>query len=615
MSFKCALLFFMSVCSVNVYTQVHSFSDSIISSVKAERVYSKKINILQEGIAKIYATKFDETITLSRLGYTLANSRDDKVNKGDFLRRIGGAYGKKGNIDSASVYYYKALSELEHSKNSEKLGLLYDDMARMYRKLRQTDRALSFYNKALELYEGENNLEGIARIYNESGVVFRDEGNYPEANKRFEKSLSIQRQRQDSVGIGYSLEFLGYNQLLIKNYNKSESYLMQALEIRKKMKDDFALMLSYTALGEFYKETENYTVSTKYFQLSNSVAQKISFPDIQKYNYEQIVGNYTALKNFEEAFYSLKKFNMLNDSLYNAEKLKNVEEVTAKYETAEKEKQILVQRAKIAENDLRLKRRNQWIFGLISLAIIVSLLGFIVYKQQVLKNIKQHKDNELKLALEKIENQNRLQQQRLSISRDLHDNIGAQLSFIVSAIDTIKYYASDSNGLLTNRLDTIGTFAKETIQELRDTIWAMNKAGISIKDLQSRIANFIEKAKQSGSNVYFSVVADKSLPSGLKFSSQDGLNIFRIMQEATNNAFKYADASQIKIQILKEGSKLKFTIEDDGKGFIENESEVGNGLLNMRKRASELGSELIILSEEGVGTSISFYLNKTELFL
>src|SRR5690606_39925992 len=154
-------------------------------------------------------------------------------------------------------------------------------------------------------------------------------------------------------------------------------------------------------------------------------------------------------------------------------RLKDVEEISTKYETAEKEKQI-------AEKELALKIRNQWIFGLVALAVIIGLIGFLLYKQQLLKNIQQKKDNELKLALEKIESQNKLQEQRLSISRDLHDNIGAQLSFIVSAIDTIKYYVSDKNEQLTSRLDNVSVFAKETIQELRDTIWAMNKPGITI---------------------------------------------------------------------------------------------------------------------------------------
>lgn len=590
----------IGVFSVNAFSQELTFTDSIRQYVQAESNYHQKIEILQKHILNIYSTKFDETIDLARFGYDLAQKKNDKVNKGDFLRTIGRALMKKGNIDSASIYYHKALAELENSGNSEKLGLLYDDMARIFRKLHQPERALGFYDKALKLYEASNDLEGIARINNESGVVFRDDyKDYEEAKRRFEKSLKIQTQRKDTLGIGYSLEFLGYNELMRKNYASAESYLKQALEVRKIGKDDFALMLNYTALGEYYKATKNYSASNEYFQKSNEVAQKIKFLDIEQYNYQQITDNFESQGNYAEAYKSLKAFNVLNDSLYNAEKLKNVEEITTKYETAEKEKQILQHKAEITI-------RNFWIFGLVTLAVIIGLIGFLLYKQQVLKNIRQQKDNELKLALEKIETQNRLQEQRLAISRDLHDNIGAQLSFIVSAIDTIKYYISDKNDKLTGKLENIGAFAKETIQELRDTIWAMNKSDITLKDLQSRIANFIEKAKQSQHNILISVEADKCISADLKLTALQGLNIFRIIQEATNNAVKYAGANHIQIRISKKENSVNFVVQDDGKGFVETEVEPGNGLLNMRKRAEELGGELVLLSETDNGTSVSF---------
>lgn len=586
--------------SINAFAQTTPLTDSVVQSVQQEKNYDQQIELLQQSIKKIYNTKSDETLTLARFGYDLANQKNDKVNRGNFLRLIGLSMMKKGHIDSASVYYYKALKELEPTKNTEKLGLLYDDMARMYRKLKQSERSLEFYDKALKLYEAENNLEGIARINNESGAVFRDDfADYKTANERFEKSLRIQRQRNDSVGIGYALEFLGYNQLLIKDYKKSESYLMEALAIREKLKDDFATMLNYTALGEYYNQTKQPQKSNAYFEKSNALAEKIKYPDIQKYNYENIMHNYEILGDYEKAYQNLKAFNVLNDSLYNTKRLKDVEEISTKYETAEKEKQI-------AEKELALKIRNQWIFGLVALAVIIGLIGFLLYKQQILKNIKQQKDNELKLALEKIESQNKLQEQRLSISRDLHDNIGAQLSFIVSAIDTIKYYVADKNEQLTGRLSNVGIFAKETIQELRDTIWAMNKSGITVKDLQSRIANFIEKAKHSYPNIRISLVTDKNIPDDTAFTGLQGLNIFRIVQEATNNALKYAQAEQIEIRISKEDDNIHFQITDNGKGFVEKDVEAGNGLLNMRKRASELGDELLLRSEPDKGTSVSF---------
>ena len=148
-------------CSQFSFSQTEASIENVKQAVKNEKDYTQKIALLQDHINKIYLTQFDETIELTQLGYDLAKSQNDKGNQGEFLRLKGGVVAKKGNIDSALVHFYKALDELENTGNSEKLGLLYDDIARMYRKLKQSERALSFYDKALAIYEAENNLEGI----------------------------------------------------------------------------------------------------------------------------------------------------------------------------------------------------------------------------------------------------------------------------------------------------------------------------------------------------------------------------------------------------------------------------------------------------------------------
>lgn len=132
--------------------------------------------------------------------------------------------------------------------------------------------------------------------------------------------------------------------------------------------------------------------------------------------------------------------------------------------------------------------------GLGLVAILLSVLGYLLYNQQKLKNRQLQKESELKEALARIETQNKLQDQRLKISRDLHDNIGAQLTFIISSIENLQYGFEIKNEKLTKKLQDISAFTKETIYELRDTIWAMNKSEISLEDLQTRISNFVENA-------------------------------------------------------------------------------------------------------------------------
>jgi signal transduction histidine kinase len=135
------------------------------------------------------------------------------------------------------------------------------------------------------------------------------------------------------------------------------------------------------------------------------------------------------------------------------------------------------------------------------LAIFIALIGYLIYRQQKLRNRQQEQEFQLKSAIAQIETQNQLQEQRLTISRDLHDNIGAQLTFIISSVDNIKYAFDIQNVKLDSKLQSISNFTKSTIVELRDTIWAMNSNEITFEDLRARIHNFLENAKTAKEDI------------------------------------------------------------------------------------------------------------------
>ena len=273
-----------------------------------------------------------------------------------------------------------------------------------------------------------------------------------------------------------------------------------------------------------------------------------------------------------------------------------------KYQTERKEKEILSQRADIAEKELSLSKKNIQLFGLGVFAIVLALLGYLFYNQQKLKNRQLKKENELKDALLKIETQTRLQEQRLRISRDLHDNIGAQLTFIISSLDNLKYgFKLPEN--VSSKIQSIATFTSSTITDLRDTIWAMNKSEISFEDLQSRISNFIDKANLAAAHISFVFNLENALKDQT-FTSVVGMNIYRIIQEAVNNAIKYAHAKTIEVRISEEENGMKISILDDGDGFDLDAVEFGNGLNNLKKRAHDIQASLKIDSKLGSGTHI-----------
>ncbi|MBK9223842.1 MAG: ATP-binding protein [Flavobacterium sp.] len=145
---------------------------------------------------------------------------------------------------------------------------------------------------------------------------------------------------------------------------------------------------------------------------------------------------------------------------------------------------------------------------------------------------------------------------------------------------------------MDTKLQGISAFARSTILELRDTIWAMNNNEIHFEDLRARILDFIEKAKIAKEDIDFKFTIEDSLHQE-KLSSITGMNIYRTIQEAVNNAIKYADASLITIEVKTIEDKITIYIQDNGKGFEEDKVEKGNGLLNMQRELKILEVFLI----------------------
>ena len=342
-------------------------------------------------------------------------------------------------------------------------------------------------------------------------------------------------------------------------------------------------------------------------ELLNSLLEKSKDLDLigeEAYISKSLAEIYANKGRYKLAYSYQEKYQVLSEKILGLDTQEKFKEIETKYQTEKKEAELATTRANLAEKELDLERKNTFIYGSIALAFIIGLLGYLLYNQQKIKNRQLQKESELKSALVKIETQNKLQEQRLRISRDLHDNIGAQLTFIISSIDNLHFAFPGMEANISKKLKNISEFTRRTIYELRDTIWAMNKEKITVEDLQARISNFIEKARNASPTTVFSFQFDAEINQEDEFSSVVGMNIYRIIQEAVNNALKYAEAKEIKVHIEKIQDTFKIEIVDNGKGFVIDKVELGNGINNIRKRAKEIHGEIQLTSTPYEGTKI-----------
>lgn len=569
-----------------------------------------ELNKLKKEIEEVSLKDFDKSIELARKGFRKVENTNLEEYKADFLDGIARGLQKKNVFDSSLVYHLRAIEIYEKLGKKRKHGFVLNEIARVNRKLYNNDEAIEIYDQALTIFEEINDSEGIATILNESGIIFTELKKYKEAERRLTKSLSIQEERKDSVGIGYCFEFIGYNYFSQGDYEQTEKYYFKALSVRKAVNDTFSLAINHAYISELYFAKNDFKNGLEYAKLSSELASSINYTDLYLYNLNLQVKNLQNLNRFKEAFFLQEEEYALRDSLYNIEKIKNTDELTTKFQTAEKEKQIALQEKENQEKQAQIDGRTRWIVGLIIGILALGIIGFLIYRQQRTKRKGLEVANQLKDVIHQQKLQNELYEERLRISRDLHDNIGSQLTFISSSIDNVQYGTKDEQ--LSGKLSNIVDFTKSTTSQLRDTIWAMNKSGITAKELESRIFNYVKQSDkiQNRTEITFQ---NELKNQNFELSAIQGMNCYRIIQEAINNSIKYAMAKSVKVVFQENEQNILISITDDGIGFKMTDIELGNGLKNMQYRAKEISGNMEIDSSEEKGTKIQLTIPKNTL--
>lgn len=194
-----------------------------------------------------------------------------------------------------------------------------------------------------------------------------------------------------------------------------------------------------------------------------------------------------------------------------------------------------------------------------------------------------------------------LYDQRISISRDLHDDAGATLSSLY------VYSALTESAILEKReipvqyVSKIKTGIARLMENMNDIIWAMQKDNGPDRAFSSMLKDFYyEPLAAKGIECTYAI--EPGLEAGLK-NMEVRKNLLLITKEAINNILKHSEASAMRLTMETMNDSLQLIIHDNGKGISTSKSG-GNGLENMKKRAHQINGSFSIESHPNKGTEI-----------
>ena len=208
-----------------------------------------------------------------------------------------------------------------------------------------------------------------------------------------------------------------------------------------------------------------------------------------------------------------------------------------------------------------------------------------------------------------IEAESALERERMRISKDMHDELGASLTKISLMSDLAKRNLQDPEQL-KNDLNGISSASRSVASTMDEIVWAVNPKNDTLEKTIYYIAQFIEDFLSSTEIEYNFEIPDK-IPD-LFVHAELRHNLFMILKEAVNNIVKHSCANNVNLKIGTDGSSINLQLADDGKGIdLQNVDEFSNGLRNMKKRVEDFNGTFAIANRDKSGTEIKIYLPLT----
>ena len=236
------------------------------------------------------------------------------------------------------------------------------------------------------------------------------------------------------------------------------------------------------------------------------------------------------------------------------------------------------------------------VFGL-GIFFVLQLTNKILSERKTKRELAQANE-QLKEYAQKIE-QLATVQERNRIARDIHDSLGHALTSLNIQMQTAVKLWEREPAQAHCFLTQAQSLGKTAMQEVRKSISTLREDVKDERPLEARIETLVDDyRKGTGLLICTNICRCGSVPESV------AKTVYRIVQESLTNIFKYAEATEVHIQLKTTPDELDLSIEDNGKGFNPKQNSSGYGLKGMRERVRTVDGQFQLITALGKGCRI-----------
>lgn len=517
-----------------------------------------------------------------------------------------------GRYQEAIPAYQKAVLSMRQIGNLKNVAVVNQNLGFIFRKQKMYDKALDYYHRALALdttwTKEKADRRSIASDYFSIGVVYSDLEQPRQALAYYQKAKQWIDPKTDLDFMINLFNNIGFEHGLAQRYDSALHYRREALRVSRLLGNDRHELHLLMTMAETYNQMKQYARAQKLLDESYALARKTkaSLTEFQNIYHEYALAT-DGLGQHEATVQWLDKYIVATDSLNNQQTKSLLQDYDVKLKQAESRQQLAQKQRSIDQLQQQQQRQRLWlvIAALVTLVMVGALVFTALYTRQRQRTADQAllaagRERELAVVQSELQGQ---QKERLRISKEMHDDLGASLTAIGLLSEVVK---NRMGAATTPEVEKISSISADMVTAMNEIIWSLNTRNDSLNGLMAYTRSYASEFIDTTSLTLRTEVAE--LPGEISMRGVDRRNVFLTVKEALNNVVKHAQATQVILRMLPAANHLTIEVCDNGRGFMpNNRPSLRNGLGNMQNRMAESGGGCEILpSPTGTCVKITY---------
>jgi tetratricopeptide (TPR) repeat protein len=471
------------------------------------------------------------------------------------LYQVGVIHSSMGNYAEALAAYHEVLNI--HQKNDYRYGIGFtlNSMGGIQRTFKNYQDAIKSYRKAIGIFEDLKEEHDLSICLQNLGNVYAETGLFDSALNNYGKALAIDTRLDKKYGMASEMENLGNLYFRWDSLAEALDYHLKSLVIRRQLPQKRELATSFIKIGEIYIHMNEFERADNFLRQGLDVSREIGARPLIMESYEQFAFLHESRKDYFRANVFQKQYNLLKDSIFNDEKIKQVTEIETRFKTAEKDKQILLLSKENEIKEAKVRQQAILKFALMGMILLVLAIAGLIYHslKQKLRNqrIISEKNEEIKIT--------RYQQELSALEmKALRSQMNPH--FIFNCMNSINRM------IMSGEKEEASRYLNKFSRLLRLTLENSEHSLISLEDELSMVEAYIQlESIRFKGKINYEIDVDEMVDTSSTHLPSMVLQPF-IENAIWHGLMHKSEPGRIRILIRQEEEELKCTIEDDGVG-------------------------------------------------